>query len=146
MSNNYVWRDTVAYIPNDKRILLVPKCLSHSTKCQADVDELGLLCHRCNNCSIPDLEEKAESLGMMSIVAEGFTSVIGLIENRVVDTVIGVGCLDSLEKAFPLLINNAVPGLAIPLNVAGCKDTSVDYGYVKQMMSMQSDKEANLLD
>ncbi|MDH6303742.1 geranylgeranyl diphosphate synthase type II [Parabacteroides sp. PF5-5] len=144
--NNCIWRDTVASIPYDKRILLLPKCLSNSKNCKADVDELGLLCYRCKHCSIPDLQDKAESLGMMSIVAEGFTSVIGLIENRVVDTVIGVSCLDSLEKAFPLLINNAVPGLAIPLNRAGCKDTDVDYDYVSQMISLRSDKDANFLD
>jgi geranylgeranyl pyrophosphate synthase len=144
--NNCIWRETVASIPYSKRILLLPKCLSHSTRCQADVDELGLLCHRCNRCSIPDLQDKAERLGMMSLVAEGFTSVIGLIENRVVDTVIGVSCLDSLEKAFPLLINHAVPGLAIPLNKAGCRDTDVDYDYVGDMIEMLSDKEAGLLD
>ncbi len=144
--NNCVWRETVASIPYDKRILLLPKCLSHSTKCKAEVDELGLLCHRCNHCSIPDLQDKADSLGMMSLVAEGFTSVVGLIENRIVDTVIGVSCLDSLEKAFPLLIDNAVPGLAIPLNTDGCKDTDVDYSYVDYLLSMLSDKEANLLD
>jgi len=144
--NNCVWRETVASIPYDKRILLLPKCLSNSIHCKADVDELGLLCHRCNHCSIPNLQDKADDLGMISIVAEGFTSVIGLIENQVVDTVIGVGCLDSLERAFPLLINNAVPGLAIPLNVAGCKDTNVDYAYVERMISMQSEKEVYLLD
>ncbi|WP_280767007.1 polyprenyl synthetase family protein [Parabacteroides sp. PFB2-10] len=144
--NNGVWRETVASIPYNKRILLLPKCLSHSANCQADVDEFGLLCHRCNHCSIPNLQDRADDLGMMSIVAEGFTSVISLIENRVVDTVIGVGCLDSLEKAFPLLINNAVPGLAIPLNTAGCKDTEVDYNYVDEMISMQSDREVYLLD
>lgn len=144
--HNQVWKETVASIPYDRRILLLPKCLSNSSKCQAEIDELGLLCHRCNHCPIPDLQEKAESLGIMSIVAEGFTSVVGLIQNQVVDTVIGVSCLDSLEKAFPLLISNAVPGLAIPLNVSGCKDTQVDYGYVMRMMSMRSDKDANLLD
>lgn len=144
--NNCIWRDTVASIPYDKRILLLPKCLSNSAKCEADIDEFGLLCRRCNHCSIPDLQDKADSLGMMSIVAEGFTSVITLIENRVVDTVIGVGCLDSLERAFPLLIYNAVPGLAIPLNISGCKDTNVDYAYVDQMISMQSEKEVYLLD
>jgi geranylgeranyl pyrophosphate synthase len=144
--NNRIWRETVASIPYDRRILLLPKCLSNSAKCKAEVDELGLLCHRCSNCSIPDLQDKADSLGMMSIVAEGFASVVELIENRVVDTVIGVSCLDSLEKAFPLLIDNAVPGLAIPLNVAGCKDTEADYGYVDQLISMQSGKEAYLLD
>lgn len=144
--HNQVWKETIASIPYDRRILLLPKCLSSSSKCQAEVDELGLLCHRCNHCPIPDLQDKAESLGIMSIVAEGFTSVVGLIQNQVIDTVIGVSCLDSLEKAFPLLINNAVPGLAIPLNVSGCKDTQVDYGYVIRMMSMRSEQEANLLD
>ena len=144
--NNCVWSDTVASIPFEKRILLLPKCLSNSVKCKADVDELGLLCNLCSNCSIPDLQDKAESLGMMSIVAEGFTSVISLIENKIVDTVIGVSCLHSLEKAFPLLINHAVPGLAIPLNGEGCKDTTVDLAYVNKMMSLHSEKENYMLD
>ncbi len=144
--NNCVWMDTVASVPYEKRILLLPKCLSNSSGCEAEIDDLGLLCHRCKRCSIPNLQDKAESLGMMSMVAEGFTTVVGLIENRVVDVVIGVGCLESLEKAFPLLINNAVPGLAIPLNIDGCKDTEVDYDYVSEMMSMQSDTEITLLD
>jgi geranylgeranyl pyrophosphate synthase len=144
--HNQAWRETVLSIPYDKRILLLPKCLSNSKKCTAAVDELGLLCNRCGSCSIPNLQDKADSLGVMSMVAEGFTSVIELVENRVVDAVIGVGCLDSLEKVFPLLINHAVPGLAIPLNVAGCKDTEVDYEYVEQLISTQSDKEANLSD
>ncbi|WP_291530314.1 polyprenyl synthetase family protein [Bacteroides sp. UBA939] len=144
--NNCVWQETVASIPYDKRILLLPKCLSRSAKCKADVDELGLLCHRCHHCSIPDLQDKADSLGMLSLVAEGFTSVIELIKNGVVDAIIGVSCLDSLEKAFPLLINNAVPGLAIPLNMAGCKDTEVDYEYVERLISLQSDKQVSLLN
>ncbi|MDR2037298.1 MAG: polyprenyl synthetase family protein [Bacteroidales bacterium] len=144
--NNCVWQETVASIPYEKRILLLPKCLSNSSKCRAEIDEFGLLCHRCNNCSIPNLQDEAEDLGMMSIVAEGFTSVVGLIESGAVDTVIGVGCLDSLEKAFPLLINNAVPGLAIPLNISGCKNTQVDDEYVSRMIHMQSGKKAKLLD
>ncbi len=144
--HNHAWRETVLSIPYDRRILLLPKCLSNSKKCKADVDELGLLCNRCGSCSIPNLQDKADSLGVLSMVAEGFTSVIELVENRVVDAVIGVGCLDSLEKVFSLLINHAVPGLAIPLNVAGCKDTEVDYEYVEQLIGTQLGKEANLLD
>ncbi|MBO7419020.1 MAG: polyprenyl synthetase family protein [Bacteroidaceae bacterium] len=144
--HNQVWKDTIASIPFDRRILLLPKCLSNSGKCQAEIDDLGLLCHRCGHCPIPDLQEKADELGVMSIVAEGFTSVVGLIQNGVVDAVIGVSCLNSLEKAFPLLIRNAVPGIAVPLNYDGCKDTQVDYGYVMQLMSMRSDKDATFMD
>lgn len=144
--HNQVWKDTIASIPFDRRILLLPKCLSNSRKCQAEIDDLGLLCHRCGNCPIPDLQEKADELGIMSIVAEGFTSVVGLIQNGVVDAVIGVSCLNSLEKAFPLLIRNAVPGIAIPLNFDGCKDTEVDYGYVMQLMGLRSDEDAHFMD
>ncbi|MCD8260911.1 MAG: DUF116 domain-containing protein [Bacteroides sp.] len=144
--NNALWKDTVASIPAEKRMLLLPGCLSHSVRCTAETDELGLLCRQCRNCSIAPLEAKAEQLGIMSMVAEGFTSVIGLIESQVIDTVIGVGCLESLEKVFPLLINQAVLGIAIPLNKAGCRDTSVDTEYVEQMLALQSGKRANLLD
>jgi geranylgeranyl pyrophosphate synthase len=136
--NNCVWKDTVASVPYNKRILLLPQCLSNYTKCKAEMDELGLLCRRCNNCIIPDLQDKAEDLGMMSIVAEGFTAVMGLIESGVIQTVIGIGCLESLEKAFPLLVNHAIPGMAIPLNKAGCKDTRVDSRYVESLMRMYS--------
>ncbi|KAA6348255.1 Octaprenyl-diphosphate synthase [termite gut metagenome] len=134
--NNCVWKETVASVPYNKRILLLPQCLSSFAKCKAEIDEVGLLCHRCDSCIIPRLQDQAESLGMMSIVAEGFTSVMGLMESGIVQTVIGVACLDSLEKAFPLLINHAVPGIAIPLNKAGCKDTKVDYRYVESIMRM----------
>jgi geranylgeranyl pyrophosphate synthase len=140
--NNGVWKEVVASVPYDKRILLLPQCLRNSARCPADVDELGLLCRRCNNCSIPRLQDKAEAMGMITLVAEGFAPVIGLMESGVVDTVIGVGCLDSLEKAFPLLIRHAVPGIAVPLNRAGCKDTEVDYAYVESLVCMSSPSQA----
>ena len=71
--HNAVWRPLIAAIPPEKRLLLLPKCLSNSSNCQAEVDELGLLCHRCGRCSIVGLQDRAEELGMMSLVAEGFT-------------------------------------------------------------------------
>jgi geranylgeranyl diphosphate synthase, type II len=144
--NNQIWKPIVASIPYERRILLLPQCLSNKDICSAEIDEIGLLCHQCNNCIIPNFEDIANSMGMMCIVAEGFTPVIKLIQNKVVDAVIGVGCLESLEKAFPLLINNAIPGVAIPLNNAGCKYTDVDYEYVKNMICMDSEDENYLLD
>ena len=40
--HNQVWKETVASIPYERRVLLLPKCLSNSAKCQAEIDELGL--------------------------------------------------------------------------------------------------------
>lgn len=144
--NNHLWMEIIATIPYNKRILLLPVCLRNSGKCKADIDDLGLLCNLCHHCNIPDIQSKAEELGMMSLVAEGFTSVVGLVKSGVAEAIIGVSCLDSLEKAFPLLINNAVPGLAVALNKDGCKDTHVDEDYVYQLMQMKSESEIHFLN
>ena len=138
--HNQIWLPIVAGIPHERRLLMLPKCLSRYGECQAEYDEYGLLCHRCGRCHIPNLQDKVEQLGGLSIVAEGFTQVIELIENRVVDAVIGVSCLDSLEKAFPLLVRHAVPGLAIALNDSGCQNTHVDTDYVEELISLLSDE------
>jgi geranylgeranyl pyrophosphate synthase len=144
--HNAAWEEKVSAIPCDRRLLLLPRCLSRSSACRAETDELGLLCARCGHCRIPALQDKAEELGMMSLVAEGFNTVVPLVRNRVVDAVIGVGCLDSLEKAFPLLIEGAVPGLAVPLNRDGCKDTDVDCAYLERLMGLRSGQAHYFLD
>lgn len=143
--NNQLWVDIIATIPHDRRLLMLPKCLSKHGECRGEFDEYGLLCHRCGRCLIPNLQDKAEQLGTLSLVAEGFTQVIELIENHVVDAVIGVSCLDSLEKAFPLLVSHAVPGLAIPLNDDGCINTHVDDSYVLELLSMTKPEQHTLL-
>lgn len=143
--NNQLWVDIIATIPHDRRLLMLPKCLSKHGECRGEFDEYGLLCHRCGRCLIPNLQDKAEQLGTLSLVAEGFTQVIELIENHVVDAVIGVSCLDSLEKAFPLLVSHAVPGLAIPLNDDGCINTHVDDSYVLELLSMTNPEQHTLL-
>ena len=144
--HNGVWLPMVASIPYSRRLLLLPKCLRDSKRCEGEMDDLGLLCHRCECCVIPDLQTQADRIGMLSMVAEGFTSVIELIRQHVVDAVIGVSCLDSLEKAFPLLVSHAVPGIAVALNDGGCKDTHVDTDYVAQLLSKRSEETMVLLD
>ncbi|MCR5158119.1 MAG: polyprenyl synthetase family protein [Prevotella sp.] len=143
--NNQLWADIIAAIPHDRRLLMLPKCLSKHGECRGEYDEYGLLCHRCGRCLIPDLQEKAGQLGTLSLVAEGFTQVIELIESHVVDAVIGVSCLDSLEKAFPLLVSHAVPGLAVPLNDNGCINTHVDDSYVAELLSLTCPEQHALL-
>lgn len=143
--HNQLWLPVVAGIPRERRLLMLPKCLSRHGECKGEYDEYGLLCHRCGRCNIPSLQDKAEQLGSLSIVAEGFTQVIELIENQVVDAVIGVSCLDSLEKAFPLLVRHAVPGLAVALNDSGCRDTHVDTDYVVELLSMLDEEKSTIL-
>lgn len=144
--HNGVWMTTVTSIPYERRLLLLPKCLRDSRQCQGEMDDLGLLCHQCGCCVIPDLQTLADRHGMLSMVAEGFTSVIELIRQHVVDAVIGVSCLDSLEKAFPLLVSHAVPGIAVALNDGGCTDTHVDTDYVAQLVPQHTDATIHLIN
>lgn len=144
--HNGVWLPTVAGIPHERRLLLLPKCLRHSQQCEAEMDDLGLLCHQCGRCVIPDLQAMADGYGMLSMVAEGFTSVIELVRQHVVDAIVGISCLDSLEKAFPLLVSHAVPGIAVALNDGGCQDTHVDTDYVARLLPQRDQQTVTLLN
>lgn len=61
--HNQLWLPIVAGIPHERRLLMLPKCLSRYGECQAEYDEYGLLCHRCGRCHIPHLQDKVEQLG-----------------------------------------------------------------------------------
>ncbi len=124
--NNEVWRDTVAAIPYDKRLLLLPKCLRDAKECPASFDEIGLLCEHCGRCVIDDLKSQAEQLGYAVLVAEGSPVVMSLIEAGRIEAVVGASCLSVLERVYPYMEAGAVPGIAIPLLQDGCANTSVD--------------------
>ena len=78
--NNEMWRETLAAIPYERRLLLMPKCLRVEDKCPAPFDEFGLLCKQCGLCSIQDFQNEAEKLGYAVLVAEGSAIVMSLIQ------------------------------------------------------------------
>ncbi len=129
---NSIWKRVVEKIPYDRRILLLPQCLSSSNSCKAETDEFGLLCSECGACSIGGILHEAEELGYTTLVAEGTTIATKLIENCTADAIIGVGCMDSLKESFSLMNKYAIPGFGIPLLTNGCKDTKVDLGWVRK--------------
>jgi hypothetical protein len=78
--SNEAWRDQLATVPYDRRLLLLPKCLRVEDKCPAPFDEFGLLCKQCGLCTIQDLQNEAERLGYAVLVAEGSAIVMSLIQ------------------------------------------------------------------
>ena len=138
--NNEVWRDTVASIPYERRLLLLPQCLRDFKDCPAELDEFGLLCEECGRCNIGELQALAEELGYVVLVAEGSTVVSKLLEGGKVDAVVGVSCLNALEKSFPHMADGAIPGLAIPLTVDGCVGTKMDVEHVREAIHLKSIK------
>ncbi len=129
---NALWRRVVETVPFHRRILLLPQCLKNSNSCRADMDNIGLLCNDCGSCSIPEIVHEAENLGYVALVTEGTTITTRLIESGKVDAVIGVGCMEVLQKMFRSVSKFAVPAIGIPLLTCGCKDTRADLALVRQ--------------
>jgi geranylgeranyl pyrophosphate synthase len=124
--NNVLWADVVAGVPFERRLLLLPQCLADTRVCRAERDGLGLLCAQCGGCAIHTFQTEADRLGYVTLVAEGTTVVSKLLKSGRVDAVIGVGCLESLRRIFPLVYAHAIPGQGIPLLSDGCVRTDVD--------------------
>jgi geranylgeranyl pyrophosphate synthase len=144
--NNEMWRETVAGIPYERRLLLLPKCLRVEAKCPAPFDEFGLLCKQCGLCTIQDLQAEAEKLGYAVLVAEGSAIVMSLIQTGKIEAIVGVSCLSVLERAFPYMEAAAVPGVAVPLLQDDCIDTTVDLDWVWDYIHLTSDDKTRRLD
>lgn len=144
--SNELWREGVAAVPFARRLLLLPKCLRLEEHCPAPFDEFGLLCKKCGLCSIQDLQVEAEKLGYAVLVAEGSPLVMALIETGKIDAIVGVSCLNVLEKVYPYMEAAAVPGVALPLLQDDCKDTSVDLDWVWDAVHMTSADRTRRLD
>ena len=144
--NSEVWREQLATVPYERRLLLLPKCLRVEDKCPAPFDEFGLLCKQCGLCSIQDLQEEAERLGYAVLVAEGSAIVMAMIQTGKIDAIVGVSCLSVLEKAFPYMEDAAIPGVAILLLQDDCKDTGVDLDWVWDVIHLTSDDKTRRLD
>jgi len=144
--NNEAWREQLAAIPYEKRLLLLPKCLRVEEKCPAPFDEFGLLCKQCGLCSIQDLQNEAERLGYAVLVAEGSALVMALIQTGKIEAIVGVSCLSVLERAFPYMEAAAIPGIAIPLLQDDCIDTTVDLDWVWDVIHLSKDDRTRRLD
>ena len=134
--NNALWRPYFPHIARKQRLLLLPFCLRKQPGCPAGHDDLGLICRGCGQCGIPNLSAEADALEMPVLVAESSSAVADWVEQGEIQAVVGVSCLDSLEKSFPSMLRSAVPGIAVPLLRDGCKDTVFDPDDLKRALAI----------
>ena len=127
---NFFWKRQFLSVPYERRLLLLPHCLKHAEGCPADYDEFGLDCETCGACSIADYKVKAEHLGYKVLVAEGSPIVLKIIVSGHIDAILGVACLNVLEKAIDKVLIAGVPSYAIPLHSGDCKNTKLDEAWV----------------
>lgn len=144
---NAIWRNVVGTIPYSRRVLLLPQCLRNSKLCKAEFDQLGLLCKECGECNISFFLQEAESLGYEVLVTDGTTVTAQLIESGKIDAVIGVGCMEVLQKLFVSVNKYAIPSIGIPLLTCGCKDTLADLDWIhEELLNYKEQKDINLLN
>jgi geranylgeranyl pyrophosphate synthase len=131
------WESQVAAVPYERRLFLLPHCLKHAEGCPADYDDYGLDCRKCGACSIADFRAAAEEMGYKVLVAEGSPIVLKIIVSGHVDAIVGVACLNVLEKAIDKILLAGIPCMAIPLLSSDCRNTSVDEDWVMQMIQVR---------
>lgn len=139
MLSSEFWREQVAAVPPERRLLLLPHCLKHAEGCPADYDQFGLDCKQCGACSIADFRTEAEEMGYKVLVAEGSPIVMKIIISGYVDAIVGVACLNVLEKAIDKVLLAGVPCMAVPLLSSDCRNTSVDEDWVQEMIRIRQD-------
>jgi geranylgeranyl diphosphate synthase type II len=146
LMSNESWRETLATIPFEKRLLLMPKCLRVESKCPAPFDEFGLLCKQCGLCTIQDFQNEAEKLGYAVLVAEGSAIVMSLIQTGKIEAIVGISCLPVLERTFPYVEAAAIPAVAVPLLQDDCIDTTVDIDWVWDYIHLTSEDKTRRLN
>jgi len=136
--SNEFWRDQVSSIDFKRRLLLLPHCLKNAEGCPADYDEFGLDCRKCGACEVADFKTKAEDLGYKVLVSEGTPIVLKIIVSGHVDAIVGVACLNVLEKAIDKILMAGIPCVAAPLLSSNCRSTSVDNDWVFELIGLKT--------
>ncbi|MFH1302778.1 MAG: polyprenyl synthetase family protein [Planctomycetota bacterium] len=131
---NFFWKRQFLAIPFERRLLLLPHCLKHAEGCPAEYDEFGLDCEKCGACSIADYKVRAEKLGYKVLVAEGSPVVLKIIIGGYVDGILGVACLNVLEKSIDKVLIAGVPSYAVPLHSGDCKNTKMDEPWIWEVL------------
>ena len=140
--DNAFWAADFEAVAFDRRLLLLPKCLSDKAACQGYYDSVGLHCAGCGACVICDLKQQAEELGYEVIIAEGTASVVMKVLEGGADAILGVACLDSLDESFEQISALGVPHHAIPLLSDGCEDTTAEVGLIREMITARRAQES----
>src|SRR5262249_22587137 len=73
---------------------------------------------------------------------EGTPIVLKVIVGGYIDGILGIACLNVLEKAFEKVVQSGVPAYAIPLHSSNCKSTTVDNDWVMEVLEIYEEQPA----
>jgi hypothetical protein len=139
--SNQSWRRTLAAVPYERRLLLLPQCLRHSRDCRGKMDKLGLLCRDCGRCLLTSFKREAEELGYVTLISEGTAAVLALLRSGKISGFVGSSCMSVLRKVFPVVSVVGLPALAVPLLRDGCRDTALDADWLQEAIRLREGAE-----
>jgi len=128
-------------INNAKKILVLPHCLRHP-KCEATLDETGLVCNCCGKCAVGVIKPKAEIIGYKVFIIPGSTFIKKIIKGNEFEAVLGVACYEDLNLAMMKLSDFNPQGVL--LSRAGCFKTKVDVKTVLEKIGYETEKDYEL--
>ncbi len=137
--NNAYWREAFAALPCGKRLLLLPHCLRDSAACKGGYAGESFACAGCGACDLSGIRKEAVALGYRVRIEEGAPSILKAVLAEEAEGVLGVACMDSLEKAYPRVSALGLPHLAVPLLKDGCRDTETDLARLRELLRLSTD-------
>lgn len=128
------WQPQVMGVPYERRLLLLPHCMRNATVCAAEYSQEGLRCLSCGGCSLGWLSDFARAKGYRVLIAEGTPVVMKMILGGEADALLGVACLNSLERSLEKILMVGIPCMAVPLLIDQCRDTATDEDWILEMV------------
>ena len=103
------WEPQVAATPFDARLFLLPHCLKARRGLPGRLRRVRPRLPQVRRLSRRRLQAKAEDLGYKVLVSEGTPIVLKIIVSGHVDAIVGVACLNVLEKAIDKILLAGIP-------------------------------------
>lgn len=134
MLGSAFWQKQVAAVPVERRLLLLPHCFRAVEECRGRYTAQELVCQDCGACRLCFLRAEAKRLGYQVLIAEGTPIVVDMILHGRVDAILGVACLNSLERSLEKILQVGIPCMAVPLWESRCRDSQTDEDWVLEML------------
>jgi len=127
-------------IPFHRRLMLLPHCLKNAEGRLSgpSTTNSASTARSAARVKSATFRTKAEELGYKVLVSEGTPIVLKIIVSGHIDAIVGVACLNVLEKAFDKVLLAGIPCIATPLLSSNCKNTSVDNDWVFESIGLHT--------
>ena len=129
--NNWFVRQRIKNLQPDEMLILLPRCLQH-TSCSQNVVESLTNCRRCGRCPTGDVAALAEKYHIPAALATGSLMARHLVKKWKPRLILAVACERELIQGILSVFPRSVFALYNERPNGPCKDTYVDPRHVEE--------------